>query len=266
MKRGSQIAALPRRVVGSGDGSSPRARASCGGGAGVVTAAVVADRLGVPARRAAARPGPGPGLRPDLRHGLGARPRAPHDLLGLGSALPRAVPSDAVVAVLDQVVPGMLLQKLVLVGSLVAAGSGAPRWSPTSPSRSAAWRSPDGVEPVRGRATGLGSLAAAPGTRCCPGWSSPRGGTGGRAACPRALACCCRWAASARAPGWLRRSSCSPFGFAGTRSERCPLVAMLAAANAPWVTAGLLHADAAHESCGRRRVRAAAARASLPRR
>ena len=45
------------------------------------------------------------------------------DFLGLGSGLPRAVPSDAVVAILDEVVPGMLLQKLVLVGSLVAAGA-----------------------------------------------------------------------------------------------------------------------------------------------
>lgn len=47
------------------------------------------------------------------------------DTLGLGSALPRAVPSDAVVAVLDEVVPAVLLQKLVLVGSLLAAGTGA---------------------------------------------------------------------------------------------------------------------------------------------
>ena len=36
--------------------------------------------------------------------------------LGLGTALPRAVPSDAVVAVLDEVVPAMLLQKAVLSG------------------------------------------------------------------------------------------------------------------------------------------------------
>src|SRR6478672_164998 len=47
------------------------------------------------------------------------------DTLGLGSALPRAVPSDAVVAALDELVPGMLLQKLTLVGSLVGAGAGA---------------------------------------------------------------------------------------------------------------------------------------------
>ncbi|KRF34322.1 hypothetical protein ASG94_16575 [Nocardioides sp. Soil805] len=47
------------------------------------------------------------------------------DTLGLGSALPRAVPSDAVVAVLDDVVPAVLLQKLVLLGALTVAGAGA---------------------------------------------------------------------------------------------------------------------------------------------
>jgi hypothetical protein len=47
--------------------------------------------------------------------------------LGLGSGLPRAVPSDAVVAILDEVVPGMLLQKLVLVAALAAGGVGATR-------------------------------------------------------------------------------------------------------------------------------------------
>ncbi len=47
------------------------------------------------------------------------------DAWGVGTALPRAVPSDAVIAVVDTVVPGMLLQKVVLLGSLVAAGAGA---------------------------------------------------------------------------------------------------------------------------------------------
>lgn len=54
------------------------------------------------------------------------------DFLGVGSGLPRAVPSDAVVAVLDEVVPGMLLQKLVLLGSLVGAGLGAARLVPNA--------------------------------------------------------------------------------------------------------------------------------------
>jgi hypothetical protein len=47
------------------------------------------------------------------------------DALGLGTALPRAVPSDAVIAVLDEVVAAGLLQKLVLLVPLVAAGAGA---------------------------------------------------------------------------------------------------------------------------------------------
>src|SRR5689334_21068257 len=49
------------------------------------------------------------------------------DALGLGSGLPRAVPSDAVVAVLDEVVPGMWLQKVVLVLALAGGGVGAAR-------------------------------------------------------------------------------------------------------------------------------------------
>jgi hypothetical protein len=49
------------------------------------------------------------------------------DFLGFSTALPRAVPSDAVVAVVDDVVPAMLLQKAVLLGSLVAAALGMAR-------------------------------------------------------------------------------------------------------------------------------------------
>jgi hypothetical protein len=52
------------------------------------------------------------------------------DFFGLGSSLPRAVPSDAVVATVDEVLPGMLLQKIVLVGALVLAGTGARRLVP----------------------------------------------------------------------------------------------------------------------------------------
>ena len=52
------------------------------------------------------------------------------DFLGLSSGLPRAVPSDAVVAALDEVLPGMVLQKVVLCASLVAGGVGAGRLVP----------------------------------------------------------------------------------------------------------------------------------------
>lgn len=45
--------------------------------------------------------------------------------LGLDGSVPRAVPIDAIVSVVDNVMPGDLLQKAVLVGLLVVAGGGA---------------------------------------------------------------------------------------------------------------------------------------------
>src|SRR3954452_15612941 len=52
------------------------------------------------------------------------------DILGVGSGLPRAVRSDTVVAVLDEIVPGMLLQKVVLLGDLAGGGLGILRLAP----------------------------------------------------------------------------------------------------------------------------------------
>jgi hypothetical protein len=52
------------------------------------------------------------------------------DALGLGSGLPRAVPADAVVAVLTQVVDGALVQRVALVAALLLAGLGAARLAP----------------------------------------------------------------------------------------------------------------------------------------
>jgi hypothetical protein len=56
-------------------------------------------------------------------------PHAPLDrrLLGLGGEVPRAVPSDGVVALLSRLVPADVLQKLVLLGILVGAGAGVLR-------------------------------------------------------------------------------------------------------------------------------------------
>lgn len=53
-------------------------------------------------------------------------------LWGLGTAWPRAVPSDAVVAVLDSLVGGMVLQKVLLYGMLAAAAFGVRRLLPGS--------------------------------------------------------------------------------------------------------------------------------------
>lgn len=47
--------------------------------------------------------------------------------LGLDGALPRAVPMDALISLLTQVVPGDLVQKALLVGGFLAAGMGIAR-------------------------------------------------------------------------------------------------------------------------------------------
>ncbi|MFT4189433.1 MAG: hypothetical protein QM621_12730 [Aeromicrobium sp.] len=49
------------------------------------------------------------------------------DLWGLGSAVPRAVPSDGVLALVSQAVDPALLQRLVIVGALALGGVGAAR-------------------------------------------------------------------------------------------------------------------------------------------
>jgi len=55
------------------------------------------------------------------------------DALGLGSALPRAVPLDAVVAVLTQVIPGELVYRVALAGILAGGAVGATMLLPRAP-------------------------------------------------------------------------------------------------------------------------------------
>ncbi len=59
-------------------------------------------------------------------------PRQPllADSVGLGSTLPRAVPADAVVALLTSVVPGQVVQKVALLGAVFGAALGAGRLVP----------------------------------------------------------------------------------------------------------------------------------------
>ena len=54
------------------------------------------------------------------------------DALGLGDVAPRAVPADAVVAVLTFVLDGAIVQKALLVGLLILAGAGAWRLLPST--------------------------------------------------------------------------------------------------------------------------------------
>ena len=168
------------------------------------------------------------------------------DALGTGSGLPRAVPSDAVVAVLDEVVPGMVLQKVVLLGSLVVGGLGAARLAP--------------------RGSLVGALAAVTLWQWNP-LVVERLGLGhwpvllGYAALPWLVGAARRWREEGRMPGVLPvlvvvASLSASAGLAtaavllvlATRKDpaqvaRVAAVALLA--NAPWLVAGLLHAGAA---------------------
>ena len=216
---------------------------------------------------AAARPGARARLRAQLRHGLGARPRAAPGRLGLGSGLPRAVPSDAVVAVLDQVVPGVLLQKVVLLGGLV----GGRRRGAAARCRTAVAGPPGrrrrvvAVEPVRGRAAGDGPLAGAGRLRR----AALGGGRGPRrcratARCRARCWCWCRSAASAPARDWPRRCWSWPPASPRHPRGRRELLGLLAAANAPWLVAGLLHAGAATTDPPAARLFALAGEGPLP--
>jgi len=59
------------------------------------------------------------------------RPAFSSELLGLGTSVARAVPSDLLVALAGRVLPVDLVQKLVLLATLVGAGLGAARLAPT---------------------------------------------------------------------------------------------------------------------------------------
>ena len=168
------------------------------------------------------------------------------DFLGLGSALPRAVPSDAVVAVLDEVLPGMLLQKVVLVGALVVGGLGAARlagrataarlvavgvyvWSPYVVER--LWI---GHWPLLLCWAVLPWLVAE-GIRLR---ADPRIG----AALPFLLL-----AGSLSANAGLMAAT-ALLAVGATRATVPRLLGLVVAANAPWVVAGLLHLDTATSS------------------
>lgn len=165
------------------------------------------------------------------------------DVLGLGSGLPRAVPSDAVVAALDELVPGVLLQKLVLLGALVGAGLGAARLVP-------------GPMVARLAAAGIYEWNAFVVERLLIGhWPV----LVGYALLPWLLLLGRRWRGEGRLPSALLvllplaslsasaglMSALALVAAAWGSGRRRVLVALLAAANAPWLVAGLVHASTA---------------------
>lgn len=171
------------------------------------------------------------------------------DFFGLGSGLPRAVPSDLVVSLVDEIVPGMLLQKVMLLGTIVVAGAGAWRLVPGRSVLAAVATSTLYVwNPFVVERLGIGhwpllmTYAALPWIHL----SARRLPDDRRALAPLVL--------------WLALASLSPVGglvagvlalatvvFAGRLVSRSTAWTALAiiGLNAPWVAAGLLHASTA---------------------
>ena len=189
------------------------------------------------------------------------------DALGLGSGLPRAVPSDAVIAVLDEVVPGMLLQKLVLVLALAAGGVGAARLLDRDDE-------PAGllVRLVAVTVYGWNALVA---ERLLMGaWPLLIG----YAVLPWLLDAARRWRAQDRLPrallvlvplGCLSASAglataVAVLAGAAGKGRTTKAVLLVAAGNAPWLVAGLLHASSATSDSAAAEVFALRGEGSVP--
>ncbi|HEX5090296.1 MAG TPA: hypothetical protein VFV89_20980 [Nocardioides sp.] len=184
--------------------------------------------------------------------------------LGVGSGLPRAVPSDAVVAVVDAAVPGMVLQKLVLGLALAGGGVGAARLLGRD--------SPLVLRLVAVTAYQWNALVA---ERLLMGaWPV----LVGYAVLPWLLVAARSWRERGRLPlsllvlvplGCLSASAglatavAVMAGSAGRgRTARAGL--LVAAGNAPWVVAGLLHAGSATSDSAAAEVFALRGEGSVP--
>lgn len=187
------------------------------------------------------------------------------DFLGIASGLPRAVPSDAVIAILDEVVPGELLQKLVLLGALVGAGMGAARLLADLP--------------LSGRLTAIALYQWNPFVveRLLIGhWPVLIG----YAALPWIVMGARTWRQTGRLPAWLcvllplASLSASAGVAAGVtlvlvaattrRAHTARVIVLAVAANLPWLVAGLLHTGTATTSGAGAEAFALSAEGNLP--
>ncbi len=188
------------------------------------------------------------------------------DFFGLGTGLPRAVPSDAVVAALDLVLPGMLLQKAALLGALVASGSGAARLLPegwlaaqTVVATLAVWN-PFVVERLL-----IGHWPVLLGYAVLP-WvvlASRAWRANGRlpAVLPLLLVVGSLSAGAGIVTGLLLLALVTS---RGSVRRSAVAVALVAAAHAPWLVSGLLHAPAARSDAAGAAVFALGDPGSLP--
>lgn len=184
------------------------------------------------------------------------------DALGLGAALPRAVPSDLVVAISDELLPGAWLQKVVLLGALASAGAGAAALVPELPLAArlvaatvAVWN-PFVVERL--------TIGHWPVLLGC-------------AVLPWLLLAMRRWSSDARIPRrvgpLLVVGSLSASAGLGTavvafvtapRGRRLHVAGLLGAANAPWIVSGLLHRATAYSDPASASVFATSGEGLLP--
>jgi hypothetical protein len=170
------------------------------------------------------------------------------DFLGFATSLPRAVPSDAVVAVLDNLVPAQPLEKLALLLPLVAAGTGVARLVGGSTTARLTAVSLAVWNPFTAERLGMGHWTVLVGYGVLP-WLALAGRVTRRTRRVPASA----WVLTAL--GSLSASagvvSAVTLLVSGWSSPRrlgradLTLVACALAGNAPWLVAGLLHAGSA---------------------
>ena len=220
-------------------------------------------RLGAAPAAAPARPRARARLRPDATTWSGSPTwRCARTSSGLGTALPRAVPSDAVVAVLDELVcPACCCRRSCCWARWSSPGSAALRLAGRYAGRPASPRSASTVwNPFVVERLWLGHWTVLLGLRRrCRGWCVEGAGCAadepGRRAALAAAAAGRRLSASAGTDA-AALALLVP-GVAWRRRRRnLLLVAACLAANAPWLVAGLLHACHGHLDRGRVGLRA----------
>jgi hypothetical protein len=178
------------------------------------------------------------------------------DTLGLGSALPRAVPVDALTAIVSTVVRGDILQKLVLLATLALAAYGASRLVRGQPGAVRAvaatvyvWNPYVAERLVLGHWALLVAYAALPWLVLAAG--DYRTGERGSLACLVVLL-----AVSAITPtgGLLAVLLVVPIvawpGLPGRWRAAAPVVGAAVVVNAPWWLPGLLHSGTGTTASG----------------
>lgn len=173
------------------------------------------------------------------------------DVVGLGTALPRAVPSDAVVAVLDDLLGGMVLQKIALFGALAGAGAGAAALVGGRMPRRLVAVSVAVWNPFVAERLWMGHWPVLLGYAAIP-WLAVLGRSAARSGrLPAALPLVLLLGSLSANAGLVSALTVLVTGARG-RGTTLKLLVACAAANAPWIAAGLVHGGLAQEVGGYR--------------